>query len=104
MTINTFILIAFGGNVIVGLAAVGLTYFAMERSPAIGGLTALTAGIGALLVEHRLAMYVAWKSTDTIRAARIASIAGAIVGVAIVILAYRPEMDSDPSQQPQRDN
>jgi hypothetical protein len=92
MAIDTLTLIAFAGNVGIGALAVISTYVAMERSVAAGGVTALTMGIGALLIEHWLAARIVWPSMGTLQAASMASVAGAIVGVAMVILAFRPEM------------
>jgi ABC-type nitrate/sulfonate/bicarbonate transport system permease component len=98
---QTIALIAFGGNVVVGVLAVLVTYAGMERSILTGACTAVATGFTALFVERALGQQLTWSSWAALELTAIAAILGAVVGVALAILVWRPELQSLATTQPE---
>lgn len=97
MSYHTLVIIAFAGNICAGMLAVWLTYAGMERSIPAGACTAVTTGSVVLLVERHLGHRLdqAAVSWSVLEQTAIAAILGAIVGVALAIIIWRPELQPD---------
>jgi hypothetical protein len=94
--IQPIALIAFGGNVVIGMLAVLATYAGMERSIPLGACTAIASSAIVLFAERAIGEQLA-VSWATLELTAIAAILGAIVGVTIAIVAWRPEIQQSPT-------
>jgi|APHM01.1.fsa_nt_gi hypothetical protein len=89
-------LIAFGGNIIVGMLVVLATYTGMERSILTGACIAVASSSVALFAERALGEQLTGLDWATLEFIAIAAILGAIVGVTLALVIWRPQLQPTP--------
>lgn len=100
--LDSVVVIAFAGNALAGALLVWLVYAGYERS-VVGGLAAgATFGAAAVLTQRRIGRsHVEWHSWAHFEATLLAAVAGAVFGVALVMVTFKPRSPADaPANRP----
>ncbi|MCU4753463.1 hypothetical protein OB919_15975 [Halobacteria archaeon AArc-curdl1] len=74
-----------------GVAVVLLTYKAVEHRPFLGGIVAITATTGVVLLSRYVGRHYLSLTVQQVESAVIAAAIGAGTGIVLTVLAFQPE-------------